>query len=188
MYTLPDIKEVTNLSHEKQSQLLDNLFEPCPTLTAILLQTVLATSTPFSSYKQLIETSRTQLLEYLRSSEQESEKTGEIRPEIAKIISAHPRLGGAKKVQLSDHSSAEQKSLQGSQEETEMLAKLNAQYEEAFPGLRYVVFVNGRSRQVIMDNMRQRIARGDIRTERREAFDAMCDIALDRASKLGAKL
>ncbi|EGV62293.1 hypothetical protein CANTEDRAFT_115755 [Yamadazyma tenuis ATCC 10573] len=179
MYTLPDIKEVTNLSHEKQSQLLDNLFEPCPTLTAILLQTVLATSTPFSSYKQLIETSRTQLLEYLRSSEQESEKTGEIRPEIAKIISAHPRLGGAKK---------SKKSLQGSQEETEMLAKLNAQYEEAFPGLRYVVFVNGRSRQVIMDNMRQRIARGDIRTERREAFDAMCDIALDRASKLGAKL
>lgn len=32
------------------------------------------------------------------------------------------------------------------------------------------VFVNGRSRPVIMENMRQRIARGDITTERAEAI------------------
>jgi hypothetical protein len=35
-----------------------------------------------------------------------------------------------------------------------------------------------------MENMRFRIDRGDIGAERQEAIQAMCDIALDRASKL----
>jgi uncharacterized protein (UPF0210 family) len=35
-----------------------------------------------------------------------------------------------------------------------------------------------------MQNMRERIERGDIQAERLEAIQAMCDIALDRASKL----
>lgn len=65
---------------------------------------------------------------------------------------------------------------------------LNDKYETTFPGLRYVVFVNGRSREVIMNNMTERINRNDIVAERKEAFNAMCDIALDRAKKLGAKL
>jgi 2-oxo-4-hydroxy-4-carboxy--5-ureidoimidazoline (OHCU) decarboxylase len=51
-----------------------------------------------------------------------------------------------------------------------MLAKLNGEYEDKFPGLRYVVFVNGRPRPVIMENMRARIARGDIKAERAEAI------------------
>jgi hypothetical protein len=78
-----------------------------------------------------------------------------------------------------------------------MLRKLNAEYEEKFPGLRYVyvspsslplsslsflprqkellttvcsVFVNGRTRPVVMENMRSRIARGDVEEERREAI------------------
>jgi 2-oxo-4-hydroxy-4-carboxy--5-ureidoimidazoline (OHCU) decarboxylase len=46
------------------------------------------------------------------------------------------------------------------------------------------VFVNGRPRPTIMENMRTRIDRGDIKTERQEAIQAMCDIATDRASKL----
>lgn len=46
------------------------------------------------------------------------------------------------------------------------------------------VFVNGRSRPEIMQNMRDRIARADIAAERQEAIQAMCDIALDRAAKL----
>lgn len=48
------------------------------------------------------------------------------------------------------------------------------------------VFVNGRPRPVIMENMRARIDRGDIKAERQEAIQAMCDIALDRATKLQA--
>jgi hypothetical protein len=35
-----------------------------------------------------------------------------------------------------------------------------------------------------MENMRARISRGDIKAERQEAIQAMCDIAADRASKL----
>jgi hypothetical protein len=46
------------------------------------------------------------------------------------------------------------------------------------------VFVNGRPRSEIMQNMRARIDRGDVKAERQEAIQAMCDIALDRASKL----
>lgn len=37
-----------------------------------------------------------------------------------------------------------------------------------------------------MQNMRARIDRGDIKAERQEAMQAMCDIAIDRASKLHA--
>lgn len=48
------------------------------------------------------------------------------------------------------------------------------------------VFVNGRPRPMIMENMRSRIDRADIEAERQEAIRAMCDIALDRASKLQA--
>jgi hypothetical protein len=48
------------------------------------------------------------------------------------------------------------------------------------------VFVNGRSRPAIMENMRSRIDRGDIKAERQEAIKAMCDIAADRVSKLQA--
>lgn len=48
------------------------------------------------------------------------------------------------------------------------------------------VFVNGRPRPTIMDDMRRRIQRGDIESERREAIQAMCDIAADRAATLQA--
>lgn len=64
------------------------------------------------------------------------------------------------------------------------LAELNEEYEKTFPGLRYVVFVNGRSRDEIIANMEKRIKRNDIELEKKEAFEAMCDIALDRAAKM----
>lgn len=185
-FSLPGIKDVPQLNHSDKVKVLDNLFEPCPTLTAILTAK-LFNGQQYTSYKDLIETSRVELLKYLDESEQAK---GQIRPEIPEIISAHPRLGPAKPNTgaLSDHSSSEQKSLQGTKEEAEKLVALNDKYETTFPGLRYVVFVNGRSREVIMNNMTERINRNDIVAERKEAFNAMCDIALDRAKKLGAKL
>ena len=48
------------------------------------------------------------------------------------------------------------------------------------------VFVNGRSRPAIMEDMEKRIKRGDIKQEKKDAIQAMCDIALNRASKMGA--
>lgn len=99
------------------------------------------------------------------------------------ILGSHPRLG-AKKVE-SAQSQAEQAQLnQGGAEEAEKLKALNDEYEQKFPGLRYVVFVNGRSRPVVMEDMRWRIDRGDAKEEEQEAIRAMVDIALDRAKKL----
>lgn len=38
------------------------------------------------------------------------------------------------------------------------------------------VFVNGRSRPVIMKNMRSRIDRGDVKTEEKEAIKVNCSV------------
>jgi 2-oxo-4-hydroxy-4-carboxy--5-ureidoimidazoline (OHCU) decarboxylase len=50
------------------------------------------------------------------------------------------------------------------------LGELNAEYEARFPGLRYVVWVNGRGREEVMADMRRRIERGDLREEEREGI------------------
>lgn len=161
--------------------MLAHLFEPCSTLAELLIDNVMHTR--FDNYKGFIEACRNFLIQFLCL----EEKKSQVLPKIAKIIAAHPRLGPSKD-KLSSHSTAEQKSLAGNEEEAQKLIQLNDLYERTFPGLRYVVFVAGRSRETIMNNMIERIDRGDINREREEAFNAMCDIALDRASKLGAKL
>lgn len=181
MTSLPDPDKLSELNCAEKSEVLGHLFEPCPVLCEFLINQVIRG--PFPSYTALIEASREELTLLLER--EEAKPT--ISPDIASIISAHPRLGPSKD-KLSSHSTLEQKSLEGSEEEARKLAELNAKYEATFPGLRYVVFVNGRSREAIMENMVQRIQRHDISAERREAFNAMCDIALDRARKLGAKL
>ncbi|KAG2735983.1 hypothetical protein G9P44_000073 [Scheffersomyces stipitis] len=194
MYRLPSISLFPSLSKEEKVEVLAHLFERCETLTELIFSTVLYDSnTTFASYTQLIEAIRTALRKYLSEAEETAEKTHTaIDAKIAKIIAAHPRLGGSSKAsaeKLSQHSSSEQKSLQtSSAEEASLLVVLNDEYESVFPGLRYVVFVNGRSRPVVMENMRSRIARNDIQKEREEAFEAMCDIAKDRASKLVEKI
>lgn len=48
---------------------------------------------------------------------------------------------------------------------------LNEEYEKKFPGLRFVVFVNGRGRGEIMEIMRERIARGSWEGERDGAVE-----------------
>lgn len=92
------------------------------------------------------------------------------------ILAAHPRLG-EKKVD-SALSRAEQAAMAAasasqdgvSKAEAEELARLNNEYEATFPGLRYVVFVAGRPRGVIMEDMRARIRRGDGEIERTDAI------------------
>lgn len=170
------IEDLRSASADQQTEVLGQLFEPCSTLNAIIFEKVIPIG--FSTYKDLIEAVRSTLLQLLKENEED--------PQVSKIIAAHPRLGAPKKgkVVLSAHSLAEQKSLSASSpEETAMLQQLNEDYEKTFPGLRYVVFVNGRPRSVIMENMRERIKRGDILKERYDAFNAMCDIALDRVKK-----
>ncbi|EFQ36116.1 OHCU decarboxylase [Colletotrichum graminicola] len=172
MASLPDASTLTSLSAEEQRRVLDALFEPSPAIHALILPSISAAS--FQTYDELI-THCYKIFEALTADP--SHKT-----ELYSIISSHPRLG-AKKVE-SAQSAAEQAQLQ-SGDATE-LAALNVEYEAKFPGLRYVVFVNGRGRPEIMENMRERILRDDLASEERAAIQAMCDIARDRAAKLQA--
>ncbi|KAH3671908.1 hypothetical protein OGAPHI_000094 [Ogataea philodendri] len=163
---------------------LDTLFEPCDTLKGYLIPLLFPKS--YSSYSQLIETARTLLLDLF----DKYSKDPALKPTIDKIVSAHPRLGPPKNpnTKLSAHSSKEQAQLNADPVLAQKLVELNDLYEQTFPGLRFVVFVNGRSRDQIMENMNSRIKRNNINLEIQEAFNAMCDIALDRANKLQHKL
>ncbi|KAF5007373.1 hypothetical protein FDECE_6304 [Fusarium decemcellulare] len=173
--TLPQTQALYKADEDEQTQVLDLLFEPSPAIHSTLIPIV--RSTEYTSYTELIEACKSRLFSLASSSSSPDTNTT-----LLSILGSHPRLG-AKKVE-SAQSAAEQANLQGEGEE---LAKLNKEYEERFPGLRYVVFVNGRGRPEIMENMRARIARGDFAKEVDVALQAMCDIAKDRASKLGVK-
>lgn len=187
-YELPPADKLSTLPRTDVIEALGHLFEPCPVLTDFLISKVINGNHAFANYKDTVEACRSELLQYLELAHTTAKGLGTpIDPDISKIIAAHPRLGrsATKPEVLSTHSSAEQKSLQsGSADEAKKLLELNEQYEATFPGLRYVVFVNGRPRQEIMENMAERIKNSNIEKERETAFNAMCDIALDRASKL----
>lgn len=85
----------------------------------------------------------------------------------------------------SAQSAAEQAQLGGGEEEARQLAALNEEYEAKFPGLRYVVFVNGRGRGEIMKNMRERIDRGDGGLEKKEGIKVCsCPVLSDESVAL----
>lgn len=130
----------------------------------------------------------------------------EVRRTLDGILNCHPRLGEKKTTttegkELSEASKREQEAMRNAEvqlglDETktnttitesleEKLWRLNMEYEERFGGLRYTTFVNGRPRPIIMDDMEMRIKRGDLLREKRDAIDALCDIARDRAGKMG---
>jgi len=167
--SLPPITTLSSSPAQIQT-VLDHLFEPCPTL-----YTLVASHLPrsFASYDEFAD-----FVADLLFALDDQDK-------LLDVLGAHPRLG-AKRVE-SVHSQGEQRSLAADGgEEAERLERLNDEYERAFPGMKYVAFVAGRSRQVIMQNMEERIARGDIDAEKKEAIEAMRDIAKDRASKLAS--
>lgn len=109
--------------------MLDLLFEPSPSLHSLSLPVL--RSTTFPSYDTLIVAVNAQL-----SALAASDKPEDIE-KLSEILCSHPRLG-ENKVE-SEQSRAEQAQLQkGGEEEKEQLARLNREYEERFPGLRYV--------------------------------------------------
>lgn len=155
--SLPPIETVQGLPTERRAAILDLLFEPSTQLHT--LSVPLLHEKRFASYSDLIAAVGVQLTE-LSESPSSSDTAW-----LEDILGSHPRLG-AKKVE-SAQSQAEQAQLhKGSAEEAEQLRVLNEEYEKKYPGLRYVVFVNGRSRPVIMDDMRARISNSDLKQER----------------------
>lgn len=188
MASLPPITTVPGLSTEERAAILDTLFEPCTQLHTLSVSTLHEQT--FASYSDLIAAIGTQLTT-LSASDLASDQEW-----LSAILSAHPRLGASDPSTLSPASRAEQAQLQtpstsGSdnaeaEASAAALRTLNGTYETTFPGLRYVVFVNGRARDVILVDMRARIARNDIVAEKADAIAAMCAIATDRAGKLAA--
>ncbi|KAL2752373.1 hypothetical protein ACRALDRAFT_2044197 [Sodiomyces alcalophilus JCM 7366] len=174
--SLPDIATLPSLPTSDQTAVLNLLFEPSPALETVALPVVASTS--FESYDALIDNVHRLL------SDLAYDPTPKNRTTLHNVLGSHPRLG-ARHVD-SAQSAAEQASLRagGTEVDAAELATLNARYEDAFPGLRYVVFVDGRGTPEIMEDMRDRIARGDFAAEERAAIQAMCDIAKDRARKL----
>lgn len=161
--TLPDVTSLPTLADAELTSILDLLFEPSDDLHTLALPTLRAIT--FASYPELVDTIRDQLLVIAQSVHADPNA----RKPLHSILGSHPRLG-EKKVH-STQSAAEQAQLQaGAEEEAEKLAALNREYEATFPGLRYVVFVNGRGRDVIMEDMRKRIDRASLEEEEKEAI------------------
>ena len=129
MTSLPTISSLPHASDTDLKQVLDLLFEPSPPLHSLTLPVL--RSTTFPSYDVLITAVNAQLGALATSN------TPEDIAKLSEILSSHPRLG-EKKVD-SEQSRKEQAQLQqGGEEEKEKLVSLNTEYEDKFPGLRYV--------------------------------------------------
>ena len=152
MTSFPNFSQFLSSTSSEQAEVLALLFEPCEALQSLILEQVLKFNSS-SSYLEFIEATREVLFKLLSFSSNNADSL------IQAIIAAHPRLG-AKKVE-SKLSRDEQASLKSNQQETELLIDLNKTYEQTFPGLRYVVFVNGRSRPINFYYMKRIITRND---------------------------
>ncbi|GJJ11357.1 hypothetical protein Clacol_005589 [Clathrus columnatus] len=92
----------------------------------------------------------------------------------AQFIAAHPRIGEVKN--LSAHSQKEQASIETPNDVLVRLGELNAFYEARYPGLRYITFVNGRSRTQIKEELQARLAIDHSWPGERSIDDALCDV------------
>lgn len=175
VYKLPPITTLPTLLTTELVAILDHLFEPSVPLHS--LSVGLLRGQQFSSYDDCITAIGIQLTNLAESTSTRDTEW------LESILKAHPRLG-EKKIE-STQSQAEQAQLAVTSEYGHnQLAELNASYENTFPGLKYVVFVAGRDRATILEDMQARIDRNDVGLEREEATKAMCQIAADRARKL----
>ena len=116
--------------------------------------------------------------------------------EQLELIDAHPRLG-APPASVSAMSFEEQGYSRDAAEvaahEAELdrarvaaeLDRLNTAYEERF-GFRYCVFVAGRPRSALLAGLHDALE-ADRLSEMSRAIDAVVDIAVDRASRLGVE-
>lgn len=174
-YQLPEILALPSLPTADRAAILDHLFEPCIPLHTLSVS--LLTERPFPSYDDLIAGIGAQLTVLAESTSTNDTKW------LQDILGAHPRLG-EKKVDSTQSRSEQAQLLSDVEHGQDRLAELNALYEQTFPGLRYVVFVNGRDRTTILEDMQARIDRRNIGLERADAIKAICEIAAERARKL----
>ncbi|KAL8736549.1 MAG: hypothetical protein Q9181_002377 [Wetmoreana brouardii] len=175
---LPAVTTVPRLCTEERAAILDRLFEPCIPLHTLSVS--LLHDETFESYDDLINSIGVQLTELAESSSRSDSEW------LHSILAAHPRLGESN-VKSSQSRSEQAQLSMGEDSSDQSLLQLNALYEQTFPGLRYIVFVNGKSRPAIVDDIKMRIERRDAVAERNAGIKAMCEIAADRARKAGVE-
>jgi 2-oxo-4-hydroxy-4-carboxy--5-ureidoimidazoline (OHCU) decarboxylase len=146
MASLPPLQAIQSCSHAESplAIALTTLFEYSPILISRLepeLATSFRSGSEISSYPDLIHLA----LAYIEAWDVESQ---------AVFIKGHPRIGESDKL---SRLSAKEQGAQGitptSPEVLGRLAHLNQCYETLYPGLRYITFVNGRSRAEILGEM-----------------------------------
>lgn len=144
---LPDILSSPSSQDAPLAQTLSILFEPSHILQVTLVPQLvlsLTSNSTITSYAQLIDATLHTI----------SAWNDKLR---AQFISGHPRIGESKN--LSSLSAKEQgiavttAAPPTSAAVLARLAHLNACYERRYPGLRYITFVNGRTRAVIAEEM-----------------------------------
>ncbi|BGP21752.1 OHCU decarboxylase protein [Rhodotorula toruloides] len=127
---------------------LEQLLEPSPPLSSLLapqlherISSLPASSKP-KSYSDLLDLAAQIVCEW------------DVEDQAA-FLAAHPRIGETKN--LSEASKGEQAPQAGQQATPAQVLKrlqvLNSLYEDAFPGLRFITFVNGRSRAEIVPEL-----------------------------------
>ncbi|KAG2011657.1 hypothetical protein CC2G_011749 [Coprinopsis cinerea AmutBmut pab1-1] len=147
MSVLPPLTDIQQSRVSEDSPLstaLSILFEHSPILISILqpqLQVLFQSGTVPQSYAQLVDLSLAEISKWKLAAQSE-------------FISGHPRIG--ENSNLSKLSAKEQGAQGVTPTPPEVLARLahlNAGYEVKYPGLRYITFVNGRSRVTIAEEM-----------------------------------
>lgn len=186
MSQFPSFAEFKTFTTSEQIKIFDILFEHTESLINFTLD---KKDTDFdisklNSFEELIELVRIKLLPLVTEDDL-------YKSELSNIIAAHPKLGVPKQIQgeLSELSKQEQRNLSDSKNSSpeikEALIKLNDEYEDKYKGLRFVCFVNGRSRLEIIEEMKEILnSQNTWNQEAKRAINAMCDIALDRVKKL----
>jgi 2-oxo-4-hydroxy-4-carboxy--5-ureidoimidazoline (OHCU) decarboxylase len=133
-------------------QAFATLFEPSPALFEFLVPSVITTishsrgHTPNHTYNALIDIAISVL-------------EGWPHDQQASFLGGHPRIGEVKG--LSALSASEQAAHATPPQVLARLLVLNEEYERRYPGLRYITFVNGRSRTAIMGEMEEKLGIGD---------------------------
>jgi len=151
MDSLPSLSDISKNVSNPNSPLaksLSILFEHSPVLISKLEPELTKSlpSAPLSSYSELIDRALDSITRW------------DI-PTQLQFLSGHPRIGESKS--LSDLSAKEQGAVSSDTptppEVLARLAHLNVCYETKYPGLRYITFVNGRTRQEIAEEMEDKL-------------------------------
>ena len=163
---IPTLLEIQQGSSNALAAALDILFEHSPVLINTLepqLRTMLKSSPLLDSYTQLIDYALAQIMSWDLSAQ-------------SQFISGHPRIGENKN--LSNLSAKEQGSgvVPTSPEVLARLSHLNACYEIRYPELRYITFVNGRTRLAIAEEMEDMLCFPHCLSPDDPPFETICPI------------